>query len=198
MWLAKTEKERDLPSTVILINTVLLEKMKLHIALIVLVFLLPVHGDEPPKLPPNLDQVRTGAYWEEGEKRGFVRFCSFERGFEHVRHQIVIEWTLGPTDHDDEISVLSRMVVKEIPDVWSVGEARFVEKGKKQFIEFSATHTYTYKEADFSIEILGVGKIAVAKKDKAEQDGADKPSTIPKVEPSNNDNPNPESKERSQ
>ena len=79
----------------------------------------------------------------------------------HVRHQIVIEWTLSPTDHDDEISVLTRKVVKEIPDRWSVGEARFVKKGKKQFIEFSATHTYSYREADFSIEILGVGKIAV-------------------------------------
>ncbi len=144
--------------------------MKPLILLLCLIFSQLVYADEPPQLPPNLDQVKTGAYWEEGEKSGFVRFCSFERGFEHVRHQIVIEWTLSPADHDDEISVLTRKVVKEIPDRWSVGEARFVQKGKKQFIEFSATHTYSYKEADFSIEILGVGKIAVTKTDKVKQD----------------------------
>ncbi len=147
--------------------------MKLLIPTLLLITRLIVFAEEePPKLPPDLDQVKTGAYWEEGEKRGFVRFVTFVRGFENIRHKIVIEWTHTPVDPNKGLSVLSRVVVKDIPDVWSVGEATFLHKDKKQFIDFSAANSYTMKEAKFTIELLGVGKIAVTKQNKAEQGGA--------------------------
>ena len=140
---------------------------------------LTIFAEDNPKLPANLVQVKSGASWEKGEKEGFVRFCAFERGFDHVRHKMLIEWIQVPSSPEGELAVVSRVVVKEIPDIWSIGEAKFSQKDEKYFIRFSATNTYLLDEhVDYSIQLLDVGKVKVTVKKQSEPDVAKQPATV--------------------
>ena len=134
--------------------------------LISIICSLTAFSKEPPELPANLVQVKSGAYWNEGKKEGFVRFSLFQKGFEHVRHQVVIEWIESPSSPNAELTVISRVVVKDIPDVWSVGEAVFSKIKEKNFISFGATNTYLLdKNIRYSIELTAVGKIKITSKE---------------------------------
>ena len=137
-------------------------KMKLITSIIGLMSVLVVSGEDLPQLPPDLVQVKTAAYWKDGNKDGFVRICSFQRGFEHVHNVVVIEWITTPSDPNEKLSVLSKVIVEDMK-MYSVGDAEFVRDGNKQFIRLSATHTDSHDQVLFSIELLGVGKIAVTK-----------------------------------
>jgi len=102
--------------------------------------------EQPPQIPPDLVQVKSGGQWEEAGKNGFVRFSAFERGFEHVRHQVVIEWIHVPDSPNEKLAVAS-IVSKDIPDVWAIAEATFVVKDGKISIHFDATNTYLTENA---------------------------------------------------
>lgn len=118
--------------------------------------------EEPAQIPLDVDNVVSGGWWKEGDKEGYLRFCAFQRGHEHVSHQVVIEWVEETGNPEEKNSIVSRLVVKDIPEVWSIGDATFVRKDDKTFIQFDGTHSYApYKEAKFSIEIEGVGKAKV-------------------------------------
>jgi hypothetical protein len=134
----------------------------------------------PAELPANLVQVVSGGDWKDGEKHGFVRFSTFEYGFDHLSQQIVVEWIQHPTDPNERASVVSRMVVKEDPlasPIWSFGQASFRIKEGKTSIKFEATNTREQdKRAKFSIEILGLGKVKITQ---GEQHGGGQPATRP-------------------
>lgn len=117
---------------------------------------------DPPDIPADLVQVKTEGQWQDGDTKGFLRFSAFERGFDNVRHQVVIEWIQVPASANDKPRVVSRLTINDIPDAWSVGDATIALKEGRTFIHFEATNSYLpEKHAKFSIDIQGVGKAKV-------------------------------------
>jgi hypothetical protein len=120
-------------------------------------------ADDPPLIPENLVQVKSGGHWRDGDREGFVRFSAFERGFDNVRHQVVIEWIQSPTSSKDKPNVVSRVVIDEIPDIWSIGEATFVVEDGNISISLEATNSYMPdKNTKITLKIQGLDKVEVS------------------------------------
>ena len=130
-----------------------------------LISFLNAASEKLPPLPVNLTQVKMGAYWEKGEASGFVRFSTFENGYDNIWHRVVLEWIQSPDSAQAVSKVISRVALDKIPKVWSVGDAKFVREGGKNLIRFKATNSYAPENTSvFTIELLGVGEYKVTKK----------------------------------
>ena len=63
---------------------------------ILLLLLLPLSALSQTRVPPEVDSVVSGGYWESGSDSGQYRVVVVNSGFEHVTSRIIVEWLRGP------------------------------------------------------------------------------------------------------
>jgi hypothetical protein len=139
------------------------QNMKNILLLLIWSFVI-AQANETVDIPPNLVQVKTGGQWKNGDKEGYIRFSTFEHGFENVYHRIVIEWIQSPRSQKDNLSVSARMVVTDFFDVWSIGDAGIFINDGVTYIKFQGTNSYIPEEnANFTLRIIELGKTELTK-----------------------------------
>jgi len=118
----------------------------------------PEGADGAEKLDPSLSQAVSGGDWEMFGDYGDYRVLIFNRGYEHVSSQVVLQWV---THSREGARVFRSVLITELSaGTWSVGiSAPFF--GKSPTIQLQATHTYNLKKARFALTPGSPGQYAL-------------------------------------
>jgi hypothetical protein len=67
----------------------------------------PVGGQQHDHLPPDVETVISGGWWQKGSQEGRYRVVIRSSGFEHVISTLSVDWILSPTESDSARIVAS-------------------------------------------------------------------------------------------
>lgn len=114
-------------------------------------------------IDPRVSSIVTGGEWESGGDVGTYRMVVRQRGWEHTRGELHLQWL--EEDHDNYTVTLARSVpVRELneADVWALGGGSFEtpEDGPTVLV-LPATHTYSMVDSTFRITFGPPGQYRV-------------------------------------
>ena len=120
-------------------------------------------GNEVESIDPRVSSLVTGGEWESGGEVGMYRMVVLQRGWEHVRGELHLQWL--EEDHDSFTVALARSVpVRELneADVWAMGGGSFeTPQDGPTVLVLPATHTYSLADTTFRITLGRPGEYSV-------------------------------------
>jgi hypothetical protein len=100
-------------------------------------------ANEPSALGPAIVHVVSGGAWSDETTSGEWRAVVRNRGFEHVRSRLTIEWLAADPDSQVTRVVRSRRVTEFEREPWSLGPPKFLRDRQGWVLVIEGTNPYT-------------------------------------------------------
>jgi hypothetical protein len=99
--------------------------------------------NEPSALDPAIAHVVSGGAWTDDSTSGEWRAVVRNRGFEHVRSRLTIDWLAADPDSQVTRVVRSRRVTEFEREPWSLGPPKFRRDRQGWWLLIEGTNPYT-------------------------------------------------------
>jgi hypothetical protein len=92
---------------------------------------------DAPRVALSVEHVVTGGTWKVASAAGRYRAIGVSRGWEEIRHRVILEWIQVP-DTAAADSLYTRLELNDALGLYGLADPKLVRRGKNWFLELKA------------------------------------------------------------